>query len=529
MTTENAFDVLPPASRTVPAMLQRQAAAFGDRALLSIAGVEWTHAQAAGFVARRAAALQRAGVKRGDRVAVMCGNRVEVLEAFLACGWIGAASVPINTASMGPQIQYFLANSGARLLVIEDKLVDRLQTADLSQTALENIWVVGDGEAPAACGEVPVERTPESAEAAPPADVQPGETLAILYTSGTTGPAKGVLCPHAQYYWWGANTGRVLGVGADDVLCTTLPLFHINALNTFAQAALAGCKVVYAPRFSASGFWGAMQACEATVVYLLGAMVPILLAQPEGPGERAHRVRIGLGPGVPASAGEAFRQRTGVMLLEGYGSTETNFAIATRPDSPRSGVMGWLQPGFEARVADAADTALPDGQAGELLLRADEPFAFAAGYFNMPDKTVEAWRNLWFHTGDRVLREADGAFRFIDRMKDAIRRRGENISSYEVEQVLLSHPLVATVAVYPVRSELAEDEVMASIIAQPGSRIDLVALARYCEARLPYFAIPRYVDIVDDLPRTENGKVQKFKLRERGITPTTWDRAPAKR
>ncbi|MES1264421.1 MAG: AMP-binding protein, partial [Variovorax sp.] len=139
MTTENAFDVLPPASRTVPAMLQRQAAAFGDRALLSIAGVEWTHAQAAGFVARRAAALQCAGVKRGDRVAVMCGNRVEVLEAFLACGWIGAASVPINTASMGPQIQYFLANSGARLLVIEDKLVDRLQTADLSQTALENI------------------------------------------------------------------------------------------------------------------------------------------------------------------------------------------------------------------------------------------------------------------------------------------------------------------------------------------------------------------------------------------------------
>jgi len=258
-------------------------------------------------------------------------------------------------------------------------------------------------------------------------------------------------------------------------------------------------------------------------------MVPILLAQPEGPGERDHRVRIGLGPGVPSAAGAAFKARTGVQLLEGYGSTETNFVIATRPDAQRTGVMGWLQPGFEARVADTADAALPDGEAGELLLRADEPYAFATGYFNMPDKTVEAWRNLWFHTGDRVVREPDGAFRFIDRMKDAIRRRGENISSYEVEQVLLSHPSVATVAVYPVQSELAEDEVMASLIAQPGSHLDVAELATFCESRLPYFAIPRYIDIVDNLPRTENGKVQKFKLRERGVTATTWDRAPTRK
>jgi crotonobetaine/carnitine-CoA ligase len=527
--TESAFDVLPPDRRTVPEMLRRQAEVFGDRPLLSIAGTAWTHAEAAEHVARRAAALRRAGVKRGDRVALMCGNRAELLEVFLACGWIGAASVPINTASMGPQIQYFLANSGACLLVIEDLFVERLRMADLSQTGLAGIWIVGEGAAETAAGTVPSEGFPTPLDAVEPVDVQPGETLAILYTSGTTGPAKGVICPHAQYYWWGAHTGRILGVTADDVLCTTLPLFHINALNTFAQAALAGCKAVYLPRFSASGFWPAMQACEATVVYLLGAMVPILLAQPESAGEKSHHVRIGLGPGVPASAGEAFKLRTGVGLLEGYGSTETNFVIATRPASPGSGAMGWLQPGFEARVADAADAAVPDGEAGELLLRADEPFAFAAGYFNMPDKTVEAWRNLWFHTGDRVVREADGAFRFIDRMKDAIRRRGENISSYEVEQVLLSHPSVAAVAVYPVRSELAEDEVMASVIVQPGGRIDVIELAQYCESRLPYFAIPRYVDIVDDLPRTENGKVQKYKLRERGVTPTAWDRGPASR
>ncbi|VTU26991.1 ATP-dependent acyl-CoA ligase [Variovorax sp. PBL-E5] len=528
--TENAFDVLPPAARTLPAMLRRQAEAFGARPLLSIAGTRWTHADAAAIVARRAAALQRAGVQRGERVALMCGNRVECLETFLACGWIGAVAVPINTASMGPQIQYFLANSGARLLLIDDAFIERLRTADLSQTALAAIWTVGEGDAAADhCGDVPVEAFPAPGIAAEPAEVQPGDTLAILYTSGTTGPAKGVICPHAQYYWWGVHTARILDVGRDDVLCTTLPLFHINALNTFAQAALTGAGVVYAPRFSASGFWSAMRDCGATVVYLLGAMVPILLAQPEGAHERAHRVRIGLGPGVPASAGEAFARRTGVGLLEGYGSTETNFVIATRPDAPRSGVMGWLQPGFEARVADATDAALPDGEAGELLLRADEPFAFATGYFGMPDKTVEAWRNLWFHTGDRVLREADGAFRFIDRLKDAIRRRGENISSYEVEQVLLGHPSVAAVAVYPVGSELAEDEVMAALVARPGVAVDMAELVRYCETRLPYFAVPRYIELFADLPRTENGKVQKFRLRERGVTAATWDRGPASR
>ncbi len=524
----DAFDVLPAARRTVPEMLRRQAA-FGDRPALSIGATRWTHSQSLDAAAARAGALQRAGVVAGDRVAVMCGNRAEFLEVFLACGWMGAVVVPINTASMGPQIQYFLANSGAKLLVIEDVLAERLATAELAQTGLSRIWVVGEFAASRIAGHagIQAEALPPHGAPAEAADVQPGDTLAILYTSGTTGPAKGVICPHAQYYWWGVNTARILGVTQQDVLCTTLPLFHINALNTFAQAALTGAEVVYVPRFSASGFWPTMHACKATVVYLLGAMVPILLTQPEGDAERTHSVRLGLGPGVPASAGEAFKTRTGVKLLEGYGSTETNFAIATRADSPYTGAMGWLQPGFEARVADAFDTPLPDGEAGELLLRADAPYAFALGYFNMPDKTVEAWRNLWFHTGDRVVREPGGAFRFIDRMKDAIRRRGENISSYEVEQVLLSHPSVGTVAVYPVKSELAEDEVMVSVIVRQGCSLGGAELTAFCEGRLPYFAIPRYVDVVIDLPRTENGKVQKFKLRETGVTATTWDRSVA--
>jgi crotonobetaine/carnitine-CoA ligase len=528
---------LPPRDRTLSAMLRHAAERFGDRPLVTLAGVSWSHRETAAIAARRAAALRAAGVARAERVALMCSNRSEFLETFLGCGWLGAASVPINSASMGPQIEYFLADSGARLLVIEAGFIERLGTADLSRTALQMIWVVAVDDAvhgEATLGGVPCVAWPASREAAEPAAVQPGETLAILYTSGTTGPAKGVLCPHAQYHWWGVNTARVLGVGEADVLCSTLPLFHINALNTFAQAALTGCRVVFEGRFSASRFWAAMQAADATVVYLLGAMVPILLAQPVDAAERAHRVRIGLGPGVPATASEAFEARTGVRLLEGYGSTETNFVIASDAaggtrrglqGESRRGVMGWLLPGFDARVVDEHDIELPPGQAGELLLRADEPFAFASGYFGMPEKTVEAWRNLWFHTGDRVMRDADGAFRFVDRIKDAIRRRGENISSFEVEQVLQSHAAVASVAVYPVRSELAEDEVMAALVLRSGERVEPAELARFCESRLPYFAIPRYIELMDELPRTENGKVQKYKLRERGITAATWERA----
>jgi crotonobetaine/carnitine-CoA ligase len=523
--------------RSLPAMLLRQAACFGDRPFLAIGERRWSHGDAAQAAAGRAAALARAGVERGDRVAVMCGNRLEFVELFLGCGWLGAATVPVNTASMGPQIGYFLANSEARLLVIEAQFLARLQTANLARTRLQTIWVIdGDGAAvpppaavdrlrpPAAAAMPRIEPYPAASAPIAPAAVHAGEALAILYTSGTTGPAKGVVCPHAQYHWWGVNSAQVLGVGDADVLCTTLPLFHINALNTLAQAAITGCQVVFESRFSASDFWPTMQARGATVVYLLGAMVPILLAQAPAAGERSHRVRIGLGPGVPAAAAETFLARTGVRLLEGYGSTETNFVIATAPDSPRAGVMGWLRPGFQARVADENDAEVAPGEAGELLLRADEPFAFASGYFNLPQKTVEAWRNLWFHTGDRVVRDADGAFRFIDRIKDAIRRRGENISSYEVEQVLLSHPCVAAAAAYPVQSELAEDEVMAALIARPGQRIEPAELARFCESRLPYFAVPRYVDVLEDLPRTENGKVQKYRLRERGVTAATWDR-----
>lgn len=519
----------PPQLRTVPDMLRRQAEKFGDRPLFVCGGAQWTYRETRDIAARMAGLLASVGIGRGDRVAILCGNRPELMRLFLGCAWAGVVSVPINAASRGFQLQHMLGNSGAKILAIDAELMEALDTLDLAALPLERIWVIGASAAPETrtSKSIRIEALPEATLEVPPAAVGPGDLLTILYTSGTTGLSKGVCCPHAQYFWWGAYTGWQLGVREGDVLHTPLPLFHTNALNCFFQAMLHGATQVAEVRFSASGFWPALVQSGATVTYLLGAMVPMLLARPPSPAERGHRVRVALAPGVPANYQAEFSERTGVVLLDGFGSTESNLIVASYEHDRKPGWMGRLVPGFDARVVDDCDNEVADGEPGELIVRADEPFAMATGYFGMPEKTVEAWRNLWLHTGDRVIRDADGYFRFVDRMKDAIRRRGENISSYEVEQVLIRHPAVALAAVFPVSSELAEDEVMAAIVIKDGARATEEELVRFCEGKMSYFAVPRFVELVEALPRTENGKVQKFKLRERGRTDATWDREAA--
>jgi crotonobetaine/carnitine-CoA ligase len=507
-------------------MLARQADLHGKKLLVSAQGESWSYAQAQAEAARMGGTLRAAGVKSGDRVALICSNRLDFLRVFLGCAWIGAISVPINTASRGHQLQHILSNCAARLLVIEGAFAANLNHLDLATLPLETIWTI-DAAAALRLGKITSVSIPESATACDPEHLTPRSTLTILYTSGTTGPSKGVCCPHAQYFWWGANTAALLGLTSADSLQSTLPLFHTNALNTFFQAMLMGIDVRFEKRFSASDFYSALKRSKATVTYVLGAMVPILLSRPRGDEELAHSTRIALAPGVPARFHSEFTGRTGIKLIDGWGSTETNFVIGTTWDKQRPGTMGPVFDGFEARVVDGDDNDVPDGQPGELLVRADAPFAFATGYFGAPDRTVEAWQNLWFHTGDRVVRESDGYFRFVDRIKDAIRRRGENVSSFEVEQVLLSHSAVAMAAAFPVRSSLAEDEVMVAVVLHPGSKLSPLELIQFCEPLLPYFAVPRYVDFVSELPTTENGKVQKYKLSERGVSAETWDREAA--
>jgi crotonobetaine/carnitine-CoA ligase len=526
MSADDILAAFPPGDRTLPVMLQRQARLYGDRILFRCGDTNLRFDEAPDLAARFAGTLAATGIRPGDRVAIMCSNRPEFVEAYLGCAWLGAIAVPINVAARGPQLQHILNNSGARLLVIEAELSEAFRHVDLSGVALERMWLISGGT-PVSFDRIEVTRVPPRTQTLPATAVEPAQTVAILYTSGTTGPSKGVCCPHAQYFWWGYHGVRNLGLREGDVLCTTLPLFHTNALGTFHQALLTGATLVVEPRFSASRFWQTLIEHRASITYVLGAMVPILLSLEPSAEERAHAVRLALAPGVPAHLLIAFEQRTGIRLIDGYGSTETNFVIGGMLAESRPGSMGKVCDGFDVRIAGQDGRDAPDGEPGELVLRSHEPLAFATGYFALPDKTAEAFRDGWFHTGDRGVREANGYYRFVDRLKDAIRRRGENISSFEVEQVLLSHPDVGNAAVFPVPSELAEDEVMAAVVRRPGSPLTEHALCEFCRPRLAKFAVPRFIEFVDELPVTENGKVQKFKLRDRGVTARTWDREAA--
>lgn len=525
-TTPDAYDDIvakfPFLERTLPDMLRRQARTYGDRPFITCGTARWSFARTEEIARAWAGRLAQSGVKPGDRVAIHCGNRPEFLQVFLGCAYLGAVATPINTAFRGVQLAHVLNNSAPVLLVVEKSYQEVFAQLDAGVAMPAQIWTVEDGGGITQGAGTVVEPDRD----APEQTVFPkaADPMAILYTSGTTGPSKGVVCPQAQLFWWGIYSARALGLREGDVLFTCLPVFHTNALNTFYQALLNGCEYVLQPRFSASRFWDQARDCGATVTYLLGAMASILLAQPPGRDgrDKDHKIRVALGGGVPAAKHPEMLDRFGVALVDGYASTETNVVFYSPAPSDHPGTMGYLAKGAEALIVDDDGVPLPDGKAGELLLRPTELHSFASGYFRMPEKTVEAWQDLWFHTGDRVVREADGHFRFVDRMKDSIRRRGENVSSWEVEEALSTHPAIDRCAAYPVPSELGEDEVAAAFQLKPGETLDELDLIKHLEGRLAYFAIPRYLRRVTQMPMTENGKIKKVILREEGIVEGMW-------
>ena len=515
----------PTRARSLTALLETQADHHPDANLLRGDAIQRTCAQMREAVARRAGSMHANGIQPGDRVAIMSNERVAVLDLVVATIWAGAIAVPVNVALRGAQLAHVLADSAAKVLVIDADMLPALSFLDQPLPALERVWILGRADRRDIDREVG--ELPESGDVHPRHPSIAGDLAMILYTSGTTGPAKGVLRSHGQMYWWGLRTAQLLELGPKDVLYTCLPLFHTNALNAFAQAVASGATFVPGPRFSAGAFWEQLTQAGSTVTYLLGPMAQILARRPPGPWDRAHHVRTALSPATAAELYPVYRDRFGIELIDAWGATEANVVLSTAGTNAPAGSMGSVVAGFEALIADEHDNAVPAGQAGELLVRAREPFAFASGYNNLPEATVAAWRNLWLHTGDSVVRDDAGWFWFVDRLKDSIRRRGENISSYEVEQALGSHPDVASVAVVPVPADIGEDEVMAFVVPRQGAGVDPEVLVRFCAPRLAYFAIPRFVEIVDALPMTENGKVEKYRLRELGVQQTTWDRIAA--
>lgn len=517
---EIAQEILP-ADRVLLSLLKRGAEKFGDKILMTCGAEKWTFHETERIARAWAKRLAAAGITAGDRVAIHSSNRVEFLQIYLGCALLGAIAAPINTAFRGAQLAHVVNNASPQLLVVEkgyEKIYADLP-AETHRPAL--VWWLGEDGIKTAEG-MPVIADGDDLTIIAP-NTKPSDTVAILYTSGTTGPSKGVCCPQAQMFWWGIYSGRALGVREGDVLMTTLPIFHTNALNTFYQALLIGCEFVLLPKFSASQFWDDARDCGATVAYLLGAMASILMSPPPRDSDKQHKIRVALGGGVPAPKQIPFYERFGVPLVDGYASTETNFVFYTSAPADPPGTMGHLSPAAEAIVVDEYEQPLPQGEIGELLLRPTEPFSFATGYFEMSQKTAEAQQNYWFHTGDRVVQETAGHYRFVDRVKDSIRRRGENISSWEVEQVFQAYPAVKACAAYALPSELGEDDVAVAIQLADDHGFEPLELIKFAETRLAYFAVPRYLRVVKEMPLTENGKVKKVTLREDGKTADTWD------
>jgi crotonobetaine/carnitine-CoA ligase len=475
--------------------------------------------------------LGEAGVLPGDRVAIMTSNRVEFLWAFFGAAHAGAISVPLNTSLRGPILEHMLRDSSPAAVVVETTFFEAVLPALRNVGSTARIFVVSGTPSTVSLEGFDVFDLPEALEGAaiPPVVVDRYADASILYTSGTTGPSKGVLHSHNSLIAFSEGADWMFEYKKDDVLHNCLPLFHANALCvTLIPALRKGSTAVFGQRFSASGFWAELRNEGATTTSILGSMVPILWAAPARDDDTGHSVHAALCvPTPPADIYDAFGQRFGIRLVSQYGMTDTSSIIGTPPGVPgRAGYAGVLHPNYECIVVDEHDQQVPDGVAGEGLVRPRKPDIMMRAYWNNPTATLDAFRNLWFHTGDILIRDSDGWFRFMDRSKDAMRRFGENISSFEVETVLCMHPSVEEVAVYAVPSDLSEDEVMAAIVFRADMEGDLEAIGRHCDENLPYFASPRFLVRVDQLPKTENLKVRKDVLRKTGITIETLDRGP---
>lgn len=525
--------------RTIGRVLAEKARRIPERPLLRWQRSVYRYADAESWSNRFANGFAALGVRHGDHVAVLMPNCPEFLWVIWGLGKLGAVAVPLNTAAKGEMLAYFIDQSDSRWLVFDAQWTDRVEAVADRLPKVASFLVHGADPAsglPAAVRARPVRPliaiVSDDDRAPPPEHVQHGDTHLIMYTSGTTGPSKGVMCPHSQ----GLGVGRSLtldyGYRPDDVLYTCLPLFHANALWYSVSAALwADASVALSARFSASAFWDEILESGATQFNSLGAMTNILLQLPESPHERAHRLRQCMLVPMQKDLSLTVRQRYGVEPTSLFAMTE-NYAVTAYLPGDRADKAGSAGSGrgrSELRIVDDDGRVLPAGEVGEIQVRALQPGSMMTGYYRMPEATANAFVDGWFCTGDRGRLDADGYLWFVDRKKEAIRRRGENVSAYEVELILSAHPAILEAAAIAVPSELSEDEVMVYLVRRPGAQVTHEEVIRFADARMSHFMVPRFVEFVDALPKTATEKIEKYKLQQdaRARRATLWDREQA--
>lgn len=511
MEERTVLHVLSRGAETDPTRL----AVVDDRERLTFAAL-WDAARsvAGGLTAR--------GIGPGDRVLIMMENHVDHVLAWFGTNLAGATSVPINTALRGDQLAYVLNHSESKAIITDANYAERFERIAAEIGRSGHILVRGDAEP----------RIPEwsngsmtelrSENPAAPVQIAPWDDLAIMYTSGTTGHPKGVVVSQAQTYgrMWPLNMGSPQ---TGDVTLVALPIYHvIGQCRGLYNTLIAGGTTVLSERFSASTFWDQCRAHGVTYAPLVGVMASYLLRQPERPDDADNPVeRICIGTTIPEVA--EFAQRFRVELTTSYGLTEAGGVLIgpARPDG-----CGYVRPDFEADLVDDNDVAVPRGEIGELVLRGREPWSVMGGYFKNAEATTEKWRNLWLHTGDLMRQRDDGEFVFVMRKTESIRRRGENISPTDVERGVERHPAVSEAAVVGLKVD-GETELKVSLVVEPGQELELSELVKFLADELPYFMVPRYFHVVDDLPRTESTRrIQREPLRQSGTTGC-WDREEA--
>jgi crotonobetaine/carnitine-CoA ligase len=516
--TVSPVELLPPLPETmrglnVRDLLEGAVAEAPDAPFLVTRDERLTYAEFDARVNRAAAAWQARGVGKGDRVAFMLENSADFLVAWFGLAKIGAILVGLNTRWKTREVADALTRTAPRLALADGDHLDTVRAAAVAETLS-----LGEFTAEAAGAAASFERPP----------LEANDPISFIFTSGTTGYPKAVQQTHGAYVLTGEAYPWWLGLERGDRIYACLPLLHVNAqaYSTMGTIGMRG-SLFLVERFSATRFWDDVRSHRANAFNFIGAVIAILLKAEPGPHERDHELKVMYGaPSFPERERAAIEDRFGVRIISGFGMSETTFGLIEQPyGERRSGSMGKARlhpdPAFtnEARVVDDQGQELPPGQAGELIIR--NP-AIMRGYYDDPERTAEALRDGWLWTGDLAIRDADGFFFYVDRKKDIVRRRGENVSSVEVEVVLTAHPAVAEAAVVGVPSELTDEEVLALVQPLPGESPDPRELADWCRERLADFKVPRYIQLVDELPKTSTGKLQKGNLREMIVDPGAW-------
>ena len=513
---------------TPSGMIAARAAQVPDKTALIFTDRTYSYRELDQHVAEIAAAFVTLGLGPGERVAFFLRNRSEYITVGTGAGRAGLVSVPINSAFKAGFLRYPLERTAARVLVTEAALGDALLSLEMLPESVRVLVFVDQVPERLPAGSADVMTLAELTERgdadAPLPAVGPGDTNAVLFTSGTTGRSKGVVCPQYMAVTMAKEGAEAFAIGPADRLFTCFPLYHGMAqVLTCLAAFYAGATAIVSPGFSLSSFWDEVRDSGATQFNALGVILHLLLSQPESDRDRDHSVTRAFSAPAPPDALYRFETRFGIHLIEGYGQTETKNILYNPITARRVGSMGVPTPSAIVEVHDPGGRRFAAGGVGVVGYRPKPPPVVTTGYLDDAAATLTGMRGLWWHTGDMASQDDDGYFYFFDRQTDSLRRRGENISSSEVEEVLQSFPGVNLAAAVRAHSELGEHEVLAVLLVDDPAGFDRRALWQHCVDSMPRFMVPRYIRAVDALPFTPTGRVRKVELRDAGITGDTWD------